>query len=527
MKDPDVLVIGSGVDSLVAATTLAKAGRTVLVVERRQVVGGRAVTEEFHPGFKASTVQHATGGLLPQVVRGLDLESHGLELLPADHGVTTLRDDGAPFHLPADRDGARAACAALSTQDGRGYERVSALLERLTAFLRPLLTLQPLPFRRPSLGELIAPAWQAFRFRRLGEADMLELLRIAPQCLYDFTEDWFKSDVLRSTIALPALLGSRFGPRSPGGVTNLLLWEASSFGGTLRRGGIPKGGMGAISAALELAAKRRGVVFLLGEHVEAILDGENGARGVRLVGGRELDASVVLSGADSHTTLLDMVEPTLIGPTLRKRMSAFRRDGSTAKVHFALDSLPTFKGGEVDLRGHVQVGARLDDLERAFDDAKYGRISERPFMDVVFPTVLDPSLAPDGKHVCSAWVQHAPHTLADGDWSTQRSVLGDLVQARLEELAPGFAERVVGREILTPVELEKRFALSGGHVMGGELALDQLFTNRPVPDCGSYSTPVPRLYLTGPGTHPGGHLTGAAGHNAARRILRDWARLTS
>jgi phytoene dehydrogenase-like protein len=253
--------------------------------------------------------------------------------------------------------------------------------------------------------------------------------------------------------------------------------------------------------------------------------------------GKELRAKTVLSSAGPRRTLSGMLSPTALSPSLRKRIQDFRTEGCVAKVHFALDALPSFTGGArsrttsgrlarpIDLGGRVQVGERLSDLEKAFDDAKYGRLSTNPFMDLAFPTVLDPSLAPPKKHVCSALVQYAPYTLADGTWDDLRQELGDRVQRRLEELAPGFDASVVGREVLTPVDLEARFGLDGGHVLGGDLSLDQLFTNRPVPECGSYRTPIDALYLTGGGTHPGGYLTGASGANAARRILRDWNKL--
>jgi phytoene dehydrogenase-like protein len=522
MTDPDVLVLGAGVDGLVAAATLAKAGRTVVLVERRDCVGGRAVTEEFHPGFKVSSGLHSTGGMLPSIVENLRLEEHGLELLPEDRGVTTLREDAAPFHWPADRAKAQVVAAGLSERDGRGYRRLTELLSRLTPFLRPLLSLQPVAFERPTLGKLLAPAWQALRFRRLGEKDMLELLRIAPQSLFDFTEDWFESEVLRATLALPGLIGTNQGPWSPGTTTQLLLWEASSFGGPLSRGGLPKGGMGSISAALERCALRKGVVFLKGSPAEAILREDGRVCGVRLADGKVQRGRVVLSSLGPKRTFGQLLDVGALSPAVGKRLRHYRSEGCVAKVHFALGALPTFTGGDVDLGGRVQVGERLSDLERAFDDAKYGRLSARPFMDIAFPSVLDSSLAPSGKHVCSVLLQYAPYTLADGNWHDMRDQVGDLVQRRIEEFAPGFGDSVLGREVLTPVDLEERLGIDGGHLLGGDLSLDQLFTNRPVSECGSYQTPVDGLFLTGSGTHPGGYLTGAAGANAAKRILKDW-----
>ena len=290
----------------------------------------------------------------------------------------------------------------------------------------------------------------------------------------------------------------------------------------MSRGGLPKGGMGSISAALERCALRKGVVFLKGSPAEAILREDGRVCGVRLADGKVQRGRVVLSSLGPKRTFGQLLDVGALSPAVGKRLRHYRSEGCVAKVHFALGALPTFTGGDVDLGGRVQVGERLSDLERAFDDAKYGRLSARPFMDIAFPSVLDSSLAPSGKHVCSVLLQYAPYTLADGNWHDMRDQVGDLVQRRIEEFAPGFGDSVLGREVLTPVDLEERLGIDGGHLLGGDLSLDQLFTNRPVSECGSYQTPVDGLFLTGSGTHPGGYLTGAAGANAAKRILKDW-----
>lgn len=517
VRDPDALVLGGTVDGLVAAAVLARAGRTVLLLEPSERCGGRARTEEFHPGFRASATLHASGGLHPRVVEELELQRHGYAALwPLERGVTTLRTDGPPLRLTAE-----GPEGPLSEDDAEGYLGLRAFLDRVVPALRPLLVQEPLPFRRPSWRELLASAGHALRLRALGREDLLELLRVAPACLADFTEDWLRDDALRATVAFPGLLCLSAGPRSPGTTLALLLHEALSFEGGLGRGSLPKGGLGTIGGALEDAARRAGVVFLCGERPRELVVEGGVARGVRLEDGRVLGAGVVLSSLGPRTTLLELLPPGLLGPSVRRGLLAYRDRGATAVLRYALGELPTAPVDAEALAGHVQIGADLDELERAFDDAKYGRWSQAPVVDLCFPSLTDPSLAPAGRHVATALAQFAPYTLREGSWEHEREAFADAVTARIDAHLPGFAAAVLAREVLVPPDLEERYGLEGGHLHGGDLALDQLFTNRPLPAAGTYATPVERLYLTGGATHPGGPPSGAAGYAAARRILRE------
>lgn len=531
MADYDAIVIGASCDGLVAAGALAKQGRRVLVCEARERAGGRLRTDEISgaPGFKVSPVLPLYGGMSPDVVRGLDLLRHGLEERSVEPGATLLRRDDRPLHLPAGRKEQQAAAAKLSERDARGHEQLSRLLGRVVPILRSLLVQEPLPFSRPSLREVITRAgapWRsaakrAWDLRSLGEADLLELLRIAPQPLTDFAEDWFQTEGLRAMVVLPALRGSFLGPYSPGGVANLLLWEALNHS-RLGRGALPRGGMGAVGLSLLRGAEAAGASVRTNARVNQVRCEGGRALGVVLEGGEQIDAACVIAAGDVRRALLELVDPLALGLSVRPRIESFRSQGTVARIHYALDGLPEAPSG-LDPANVIQLGESLDELERAFDDAKYGRASAEPWLELVIPSLFDPALAPSGKHVATAWVQHAPRTLREGSWDELRDPFADRVQARIEAAWPGFAGRITAREVLTPDLLEQRYGLSGGHVFGGELALDQLFTNRPDPSCGRYTTPVDNLFLTGSGTHPGGHLGGTSGWNAAQRILREWS----
>ena len=527
MSGFDVLVIGGGTDALVAAAYLAKAGRKPTVLEAGGQVGGKAVTREFHPGFRVSAGPHATGGVHPKLVQHLGLERDGLELLPRDPGVTTLRAEGKPIHVPG---AAGQQSAGLTDRDVAGFERLTHLLHRVQDLLRDFLLLQPVPFERPPVTELLEPAKLAMKLAwglktsAQQRADLAELLRIGPQPLKDFLDDFLESEALKATLAAPAMLGTPLGPWSPGGVTNLLLWEASSFGGHLQRGGLPRGGLGAQSEALAKCARRLGADVRTGARVARILRDGPRVTGVQLASGETLTAPCVLSAVGPRTTFLELLDAQASNPRLRRRLLGYRHRGCVGKLHVALDGLPQL--GDAPVPARVQLGESLAELERAHDDHKYGRASSRPLVDLVFPSVLDPSLAPDGQHVASALVGFVPYAPRAGAWDdASRAAWADQVVDRIDAALPGFAARVTAREALTPPDLERTLGSEGGHLHGGDVGLDQLFTNRPFPDCGSYRTPLQGLYVTGAATHPGGYFSGAAGANAARRVLGDWRSL--
>ena len=512
----DVLVLGGDVDALVAATALARQGSKVKVLAEGPILGGRLAPRSFHPGFSAPAA-HLGGGLSEKTVEALDLRRFGYAA-PEDAGVTTFREgEGKPFHLPAGREAAVAAAQRLSQADGEGLARLYDLLETLSDFLRPLLGMTPLPFARPGWREALEPAWHAFRLRRLGADTLHELLRIAPQPLHEFAEDWVQSEVLQATLTAPGLHSGWGGPRSPGGVAPLLLWEASNPGPRLSRGGL----LGAnLLEALEGAAKRAGVLVRTDAPVESLVCEGREVLGVRLRGGEEFTAPCVLSALGPRRTLLDLIPARALDPTLRRRISPYRAKGSVAKVHLALSELPPLPEGS-SAQTRFQVGGSLVALERAFDPAKYGECSEAPYLELVFPSATDPKLAPAGKHVASVLVHHAPYSLSEGWTEAAREGLLERVLSALEARLPGLKACVIASALRTPEDLEQEWGLEGGHLLGGEISLDQLFTNRPCPEASAYRTTLPGLYLCGPGTHPGAFATGLSGINAAGQLRRD------
>lgn len=518
-----VVIIGAGHNGLTTAFYLAKAGLKPLVLERRSIVGGAAVTEEIAPGFKGPSLAHAIGPLRPSLVRDMRLEHRGVEFVRPDPRLIALARDARPLVFSVDERRTVEAIRTFSTRDAERYQEFCAVLSRFAGFLAPLLTATPPSLDAPDRSDIWELLKTGRRFRRLGKKDSFRLLRWGPMAAADLAREWFETDLLQAAIASRGVFGSGQGPRSAGTAALLLLNAAldPAPGGSSV---MVKGGPGALTSAMAAAARECGAEIRLSAGVSRIVVNQERVSGVLLEDGREIAATAVISNVDPKRTLLGLLDPVDLDPGFLTRIRNYRCRGNVAKINLALSSLPSFTGitRRDELRGRLHVGPTLDYLEQAFDASKYGDISARPYLDIAIPTLIDPSLAPPGKHVISVTAQCAPYTLAHArDWDTARSELLSAVMNTLEEYAPGVGALVEHSQVLTPVDLERTYGLTGGHIYHGEPSLDQLFTMRPVLGSAQYRTPVPGLFLCGSGTHPGGGITGGPGQNAARELLSE------
>lgn len=522
----EIVILGAGHNALVAAFYLAQKGLKPLVLERRAMVGGAAVTEEFHPGFRCSTVAHAGGPPLASIVRDMQLNRHGLEKLESPVRLLAPSPDGRALMLATDPIAAARQIERFSKKDAEKYIELHKALNRTGAILNELLTLTPPVIEKPSNEDL----WKLFRvgrkFRGLGKKDMMRMLRWGPMAVADFASEFFETDLLRAAVAARGIYGAAMGPWSAGS-TALLLLRAAADPYPVGNSAFPRGGMGALTSAMAAAASEAGAEIRTGAEVERIVVNDGAVRGVVLRGGDEIPAKRVVSGADPQRTLLGLVDPMELPPSFAMKLRHYRSSGTAAKLNLALDALPTFSAlrnspeGTAALAGRIHIGPGIDYLERAFDDSKYGDFSRAPYLDLSIPSILDDSLAPAGKHVMSIYMQFAPYRVKQGDWNQQREALADTIIRTVTAYAPDLPGKILARQILTPKDLETTYGLTGGHPFHGELALDQIFTMRPQLGWARYRTPVERLYLCGSGTHPGNGVTGASGANAAREILKD------
>jgi phytoene dehydrogenase-like protein len=523
----DVVIIGGGPNGLVAACYLAKAGFKPVVLEKRGVVGGVAVTEEFAPGFKVSSVLHAAGPFLPSIARDLGLDRHGLSFIQTEVRVFAPGQDGPSFALYGDAARTAAEIGKVSPHDAKGYLSLHETLGRIGRLLEPLLTMTPPSIDDPSLSEM----WQLFgvgrKFRALPRRDAFRLLRWGPMAVADLVAEFFETELLRAVVAARGIAGTFAGPWSAG--TNLgILLGAALDGNAAGPATFVRGGMGALTQALAAAARGFGAEVRTGADVARVATRDGAATGVVLSTGEEVLARAVVSNADPKRTLLGFVDPVDLDPDFLQKIRNYRSTGALAKVNLALSGTPEFtaakaagSGASGVLAGRIHIGPDIDYLERAYDAAKYGDFAPHPYCDITIPTVTDPSLAPSGKHVMSVVAQFAPRNLRAGDWNARRNALGDAVVDTIAAYAPNLKGLVAHRQVLTPLDLEETYGLTGGHVFHGEQAIDQLFTMRPLLGWAQYRTPVKGLYLCGSGTHPGGGVTGAPGANASREVAKD------
>ena len=500
MATHDVIVIGGGINGLVAACVLAGQKRDVIVLERRDVLGGIAATRVFHPGYSVPGLLHDTHGLRESVIEACGLWKHGLTLHPR-----------RPF-LAAEPDGhGMLVHADTSERDTEAYARFQAFLARIRGGLAALVD-APAPSLGDPLRKLVWPAFKTGRaLRRLGRRDMMELLRIPSMCAADWLNDWFDDELLKAGLAQPALLGTWAGPWAAGTAANLLFDLAFAGREVL-------GGPAALVESLVGACRERGVTLRSGATVASLLVRENRVHGVGLGNGEELIAPAVLSCADPKHTLLDLVPIVHRPPDLVREIRNLRARGTLAKVHLALDAAPKFGDREPGSVDRIRTGTTLDDLERAFDAIKYGGWSDPPLLDINLVSLSDPGLAPRGHHVASILVHFAPANLKAGWTAPTKDALTRAVIEEFNRHAPGIADHIVAREILTPDDLAAEYALPTGHPFHGEHALDQLLSMRPTPACAQHNTPISGLYLGSAGTHPGGFSPGLPGLMAAARI---------
>jgi phytoene dehydrogenase-like protein len=519
----DAIVIGAGHNGLVAAAYLARAGRKVLICERRHVVGGAAVTEEIFPGFKFSVCSYVVSLLRPEIIRDLHLAKHGLEILPLDGTFTPMPDGN---HLWRVNDHAKTfrAIARHSRVDAETYDEYGRAMIEMGRFAKPILGMTPPdPFAR-RLSDLRKLRELVTRFRDLPEDDRYNQLQLLTMSAVDFLDQWFETDVLKATMSASGIIGTFQGVRSPGTAYVLLHHYMGEIDGAFRSWGLARGGTGAVSNAIAAAAVAAGVTIQLKAPVVRILTASGKTTGVALESGNDYTAPVVLSSVDPRLTFQKFLDESALPGEFLEDIRRYKYRGSSGKVNLALDALPSFTampGPGAHLRGAISISPSVEHMERAFDEAKYGRYSRRPYIDIVIPSLTDPSVAPPGKHVMSCFVQYAPYDLKEGSWDVHREDFGDAVVNMISELAPNLKDIILHRQVLTPLDIEREFGLSEGNIFQGELSLEQLFFLRPAPGWAGYRTPIRGLYMCGSATHPGGGIMGAPGLNAARRVLSE------
>jgi len=519
----DVIIIGGGHNGLVTAFYLAQAGHKPLVLERRSQIGGAAVSEEFSPGFRCSTLAHVAGPLRPDIVRDMQLERHGLRFITPEIGVVALSPDHRALILHNDAQKSSQEIARFSQKDAARYPEFQDSLGKLGKVIGDALLLPPPNIDSPSTGDLWGMLQTGRGIRKLGKKDMFRLLRWGPMAVADLVAEFFETELLRATIAARGIFGTFLGPWSAGSSLVLLI-RAAGDNHPAGSSHFVAGGIGALTQAMASAAKQAGAEIRSNVEVKEVRIKDGTATGVVLASGEEISAKAVISNADPKRTLLKLVDPTYLAPDFVQKLKNYRMPGTVAKVNLALSGLPEFtalKGATNGaLSSRIHIGPEIDYLERAFDDSKYGHFSQNPYLEVTIPSLTDPSLAPAGKHVMSIYMQYAPFKLKNGDWENERGKLGDTIVKTLAQYAPNLPGLVMDGQIITPKDLEETYGLTNGHIFHGELSLDQFFTMRPLLDWARYRTPINNLYLCGSGTHPGAGLTGGSGANAAREILK-------
>lgn len=526
---PRPIVIGAGPNGLVAAFYLARAGLRPLVLERRETIGGSAITREIAPGFRAPALAHAVGPVRRDVLEDMGLLAQGVRLVCPPIASVTPTLDGRALVLARDPWESARILTGWSERDASRYPEFIAVVGAVASVLADVLRDPPPSLDAARPQEMWRLLGIGRRFKALGRSRAMGALRWGPMAVADVLEDWFETDVLRATLATRGVFGTSLGPRSAGTMAVLLMEAARQPEAPLTPVFV-HGGPGALTAAMAVAASQAGAEIRRDAEVVRIEAGTDGVEAVVLASGESIAATLVLSNADPQRTLLGLVDPVHLEPTFRERLRNYRARGTLAKVNLALDQLPAFSAlrnlpagmapGQA-LAGRLLIAPGVDDLERAFDASKYGRWSGQPWLECVIPTMTDPELAPPGKHVLSVYVQYAPYRLREHSWDDAREMLLQAVLDTLGSYAPGLSEVIVAAEILTPVDLEREHGLTGGHIQHGELALDQLYLMRPTLGWARYRTPVRGLYLCGAGTHPGGGLTGANGALAARMALAE------
>jgi phytoene dehydrogenase-like protein len=522
----DDLVIGGGHNGLVCAAYLARAGRKVLVLERRPILGGAAVTEEVFPGFRFSVFSYVVSLLRPEIIRDLDLPGHGLHIVPLESTFNPL-PDGDYLATWADPDETRRELYRHSPRDADAYQEFGRLMQRMAMAIKPILSVSPPDPASWRPRDLLTMGRLAKHFRDLGEQDLHALVKLMTMSSADYLGEWFESEALKAAKSASGIIGTFLGPRSPGTAYVLLHHYMGEIDGVFRAWGFARGGTGAISESIASAARSFGAEIRTDASVRRVLVKDGRATGVVLEGGEELHARAVVSGLDPRRTFLELVEPGQLPEELVQAIERFRFRGSSGKVNLALSEPPNFTalpGDGPHLKGAIAIAPSVDYLERAYDDAKYGEFSRRPFLDIVIPSLIDPAMAPPGKHVMSIFVQYVPYH-RNGGWDDRsREAFGDTVIDTLAEYAPNIRSAILHRQVITPADIEAVTGLSEGNIFQGELALSQLFFLRPAPAWADHTTPIRGYYQCGSGTHPGGGVMGGSGRLAARAVLANEGR---
>jgi phytoene dehydrogenase-like protein len=521
MTKHDVLIIGGGHNGLVCAAYLARAGKRVLVLERRERVGGAAMSEEVFPGFRFSVFSYVVSLLRPEIIRELELPRHGLHILPLESTLTPLPDGN---HLAQwnDHDQNRRELARHSLRDAEAYDEFGLELHQMARIIKPILAVAPPDPTSLRPRELLGLARLGRMFRNLDQKKFNTLWKLLTMSSAEYLDTWFETEALKATKSASGIIGTMLGPRSPGTAYVLLHHYMGELDGVFRAWGFAKGGNGSVSAAIASAARAFGAEIRTNAPVEKVWVENARAKGVVLEGGEEIHADTVVSGADPRRTFLGLVGEEHLPAEFADSIKKFKFRGASAKVNLALGELPDFTcmpGRGPHLRGAVSISPSVAYLEQAYDDAKYGEISRRPYMDIVIPSMLDPAMAPPGKHVMSIFVQYAPYQVNGGWNDARREALGDAVIDTLAEYAPNIKSAVLHRQVVTPADIERVVGLTEGNIFQGELSLQQMFFLRPAPAWSRYRTPVAGLWQCGSGTHPGGGVMGASGRNAAFALL--------
>jgi len=523
----DAIIIGGGHNGLITAAYLARAGRKVVVLERRELVGGAAVSEQIFPGFTFSVFSYVVSLLRPEIIRELDLPRHGLHILPLESTVTPMFN-GDYLAGWGDHDQSRRELYRHSPKDADAYDEYGLLMQHMAQAVRPILAMLPPDPTSMSPRDLMGMLKFGKHMRSLGAQKFNALHKLMTMSSADYLDEWFETDVLKATKSASGIIGTFLGPRSPGTAYVLLHHYMGEIDGVFRAWGFAKGGTGGVSEAIAGAARRFGAEVRCNAGVAKVLHSGNRATGVVLENGDELRADTVVSSLDPRRTFMGLVEPKDLPNDFADAIARYKFRGSSAKVNLALSELPRFTcmDGKDDglrataLRGAFSISPSMDYVERAYDDAKYGEFSRRPYMDIVIPSMIDPGMAPPGKHVMSIFVQYAPYRLNGGWTDARREALGDAVIDALAQFAPNIKSAILHRQVITPLDIERVTGLTEGNIFQGELALHQLFFFRPAPAYARYSSPIQGLWQCGSGTHPGGGIMGASGRLAALEILR-------
>ena len=520
-KTLDVIVIGGGHNGLVAASYLAKAGKQVVVLERGEHVGGILRATEPAPGFIAPGLVHTTGRLRASVVKDLKLDRFGYRTVAPSVRMHAPMPDGSAVTFWADAARTAEELRSRSAQDAAVYATFDRKVRAIASFLAYVAVATPPDPKSPSLADAIMGLKLGKAFRDLGGKTGREAIRALPMAVADLVQEVFESEAVRGPLATRGVLYTAMGAWATGTAAVFMSDSAGTDGGAAGSAVFPVGGTGALADALAQAATSLGVQIRTGAEVGAIRSRGTRAVGVTLADGTELNAPLIVSAADPKRTAA-LCDPVTLGPTMVWRAGNIRQPGATARVNLALSGLPAFHGGDAErLSGRIVLGPSIDDVERAMDAVKYGHVAEDPIIEATIPSLTDPSLAPEGKHVMSVVFQAAPYALRDGDWASERDRVGDITVKALENVAPGFGELVEAREVITPADMETNYGLSGGHIQHAEPALDQFFAWRPLLGEARYAFLLEGLYLAGSGAHPGGGITGGPGANAVRQILKD------